>query len=322
MIHPLPPSAFIEADAQAAAAWLQAAEALPPRDAREHYDPAAQAAIREAVRAAAPAAYDALVAEVEARLLEAPYMVVVRGLGWDAHHHVCIALNSGLGVLVAGRYLPPRSQIVHHLQVRTELPGARGKMTGAEAFHSDCATNYSPARLLSMVCARADPGGGGSTRIVTAEQVRDLIHAQRGPELLRWLEETPLPWRILDPPDGQRHSHNLAALQAFLGWRGVDPRGEGVTRRPILSGDRVLWRRDAIEQGFSLLGEAPDDATRRALDFLEEALTDPPELYDYLLRDGEFMIADNLRTLHTRTPLSEDYAASERLMLRCWVARG
>lgn len=38
-------------------------------------------------------------------------------------------------------------------------------------------------------------------------------------------------------------------------------------------------------------------------------------------REDDAADVDDLRTLHTRTPLGHDYAQSSRLMLRCWVRR-
>lgn len=322
MTQPLPAEAILTIDPTTAAAWRAAADAHPIADPRQHYDAAVQATLRDAIRAATPEATDAFVAAVDARLAREPHVVITRGLTWDPAHTLCVALNALFGAVVAGRYRPPRSQIVHHLTVQTELPGPAGQMRGAEAFHSDGATNTRPPDLLDMVCARPDPHGGGRTRVLTAAQLRARVRAAAGDAAVRRLEETPLPWRVIDPPDDRRHTHGIDVIAAFLDWRGVDPRGEGVVHRPVFADDTVLWRRDAIEHGYLLLGETPDEDTRALLDLVETLVADPGDAWEFALEADDFMISDNRRTLHTRTPLSGDYATSDRLMLRCWVLRG
>jgi hypothetical protein len=316
---PLPDTAILHIDPATAAAWLAAARARPAGDAREHYDPAMQAELRDAIRAAAPDATARFTAAVETRLAAPPHVALVRGLTWDPAHHLCIALNALFGTIIAGRYRPPRSQIVHHLSVQTELPGAAGQMRGAEVFHSDGATHTHPADLLNMVCVRPDAGGGGRTRVLDTAQIRALVQARGGPDALRWFEQTPLPWRITDPEDGRRYTGGLQAIATFMDWRGVDPRGEGIARRPVFERDTVLWRRDAIEHGFTLLGETPDAETLAMLDLMDQVLAEATDAYDFGLDADDFMISDNRRTLHTRSPLSHDYETSDRLMLRCWV---
>lgn len=320
-VLPVPNAAYVEVAPAVARRWLDAAASLPRFDPVRMYEPAVQRRLHAAVQASDPAALQQLVVAVETGLRAAPHAVVVRGLSWDPDDHLCVALNAAFGGLVAGRYHPPRSQIVHRLQVQTELTGDKGTMRGAESFHSDCATHARPADLLTMVCVRPDEGGGGSTRLLTTPQVRALLRARGGDELIDWFERTPLPFRILDPGDGPRYHDKAAVIRDYLGWRGFDPRGEGVVRRPVLQGDRMLWSRYVIEHGFLLLGEQLDADARAALDLLSDALLDPPEQYDCPLRAGDLLLSDNLRTLHTRTPLTHDYASSTRLMLRCWVCR-
>lgn len=320
-VLPIPDDCVLRVAPATATRWLEAARSIPANEARRFYEPSVQQRLRDLVRAAAPEELDALIAGVDALLLSPPHLVVVRGLRWDAADHLCVALNAAFGTLVAGTYQPPRSQIVHRLQVQTELAGDKGAMRGAEVFHSDCASFSEPADLLTMVCVRPDDSGGGSTRVVTSAQVRALIRARGGDEMLAWFERTALPWRIRDPGDARRYLGNADRIRAQLGWRHFDERGEGVAMRPVLDGDRVLWSRYLIEQGFLLLERQLDAETARALDFLTEALEAPDEQYDCPLQADDFMISDNLRTLHTRTPLGHDYAQSSRLMLRCWVRR-
>jgi len=39
---------------------------------------------------------------------------------------------------------------------------------------------------------------------------------------------------------------------------------------------------------------------------------------EFLMREGELLLSDNIRTIHARTPIA-DGTASNRLMIRSWV---
>lgn len=316
---PVSPDAFVTVDPAAARAWRDAARALDPVDPRALYDLATQRALRDAVRAAAPDAYDALIAAVRRRLDASPHLAVVRGITWDAADRFIVAMNAGFGPIRSGLYHPPRTQIVSRLDVRTELAGERGPMRGAERLHSDNGYRTEPARLLTMVCVRPDPGGGGATRVVTAAEIGEAIEARLGAEALAWYRATPLPWRVTDPR-GARYTAGVDEIQAKLGpGRRLDPRGQGVVERPVLAGDDILWSRRIIDDGFRLLGETPTAEVTARLDALGALVERLPTVHEVALAADDFMIADNLRTLHTRAPLTEVYAESSRLMLRCWV---
>lgn len=315
----LPEDAFIRVDPMAARAWGAAVRPLTPDEPRAYYDPGFQVRLRDAARAAAPDAFDGMVDAVRRRLDAPPHMVIVRGVGWGAGDPLIVAVNAGFGPISAGEYLPPRSQIVSRLGVQTELTGPRGPMRAAERLHSDNSYRAVPARLLTMVCARPDPGGGGVTIVVTADEVRHAISEAMGPDAVRWLEETAMPWRVSDPPDGMRYTAGLDEIEAKLtAGRTLDPRGQGVVWRPILSGADILWSRRIIDDAFRLLDrKAPPEVAGR-LDALGAIIERLP-VWGVALAAGDYMVADNLRTLHARTPLTEPYAASTRLMLRCWV---
>ncbi len=315
----LPDDARVRVDAGASRVWGEAVRPLTPDDPRAYYDWGFQSRLRDAARAAAPRVFDATIAAVRARLESAPHLVVVEGIDWSAGDALIVAVNAGFGRITAGGYQPPRGQIVSRLGVQTELAGPKGPMRGAERMHSDNGYRATPARLLTMVCHAPDPGGGGVTRIITARELRGAIAAQLGTDVERWFEETPLPWRVTDPHDGVRYTDGLAEIQGKLtAGRVLDTRGQGVAWRPILAGSDLLWSRRIIEDGFRLLGRTPSREVVARLDAFQGVLDGMAE-WRVALRAGDYMVADNLRTVHSRTPLTERYAASTRLMLRCWV---
>ena len=61
----------------------------------------------------------------------------------------------------------------------------------------------------------------------------------------------------------------------------------------------------------------PDDILA-ALDAFENLVDSSTHTLDFLLREGQLLFSDNLRTIHARTPITNG-AASERLMIRSWI---
>src|SRR5262249_20219793 len=160
-------------------------------------------------------------------------------------------------------------------------------------LHTDTADWHPPVQLISMLCVRADPGGGGRSRVLDLDTLRDEVRARLGGRTLKFLETEPVPW-LLAPY-----------------------RGGGVCWRTVLSEASVCWRRYTIDKAVASLGTELPLAIIAALDSLEEVVTDTPGTLDFLMREGELLFVDNHRTLHARTPLANPLV-SERLMIRSW----
>jgi hypothetical protein len=144
-----------------------------------------------------------------------------------------------------------------------------------------------------MICVRADPGGGGRSRILDLDTVRAEVLQRLGEDMLKLLETEPVPWQL------------------------ASCRGGGVKWRPVLGAPGLCWRRYtidlALDSGLAKLSEK----MLTALNAFEEIISTTTRAVDFLMREGELLFSDNTRTLHARTPVT--HGGSKRLMIRSWI---
>lgn len=295
MLAPLPDAAKIRVSTALADALIHAAESLPQFDNQEFYSTDLQSSVRDRIRQASPSGFDRLVEEISDRIARRPYIALVQGLRYDVGNRLFVGINRAFGELVAGPYEKPRAQLVHYIQPATDLVATHGSQFESEKLHSDTADWNPPVRLISMLCVRADREGGGRSRVLDFETLRDEVRARLGNQILELLATEPVPW-LLAPY-----------------------RGGGVSWRTVLSENGVCWRRYTIEKALSSLGIELSTTTMAALDSFEKIVTDIPGTFDFLMREGELLFVDNHKTLHARTTLANPLA-SNRLMIRSWVA--
>lgn len=272
---------------------LRAAERLPRYENREFYDTALQASVRDHIRAACADGFDELVWLVKERIAQRPYCVLLRGLSFDEGNRLFVAINRAFGELVARPYEAPRAQLVHYVQPATDLPSARGGHE-SERLHTDTADWETPVELISMVCVRADRAGGGRSRVLDVETVRDEVNGRLGGATLELLEKEPVPWQ----------------LAAYCGG--------GVKWRPVLTRAGICWRRYTINLGLDAAGAKLSPAMLSSLDALEEVVASTTRTHEFLMREGELMFLDNTRAIHARTPITNG-GTSDRLMIRSWI---
>jgi Taurine catabolism dioxygenase TauD, TfdA family len=289
---PLPEISRVEVPSELALELLAAAEALPLYGNEEFYAPALQLYVSDQIRRTCPVSFEWLVGGIKNRLVERPYCVLAQGLQFDEGNRLFVALNRAFGELVARPYEKPRAQLVHYIEPSTDILSARGGQE-SERFHTDTADWESPVELISMICARADPGGGGRSRILDIDTVRAEALQRLGCDTLKLLETEPVPWQ-------------LAAY-----------RGGGVKWRPVLGVLGLCWRRYtidlALDSGLAKLSEK----MLTALNAFEEIISTTTRSVDFLMREGELLFADNIRTIHARTPITS--GGSKRLMIRSWI---
>jgi hypothetical protein len=292
MLLPLPEISRVEVPSELALELLAAAEALPLYRNEEFYAPALQLHASDQIRRACPAGFAWLVGVIKKRLVERPYCVLAQGLQFDEGNRLFVALNRAFGELVALPHKKPRAQLVHYVEPATDISSARGGHE-SERLHTDTADWETPVEFISMVCVRADPGGGGRSRILDVDTVRAEALQRLGEDMLKLLETEPVPWRL------------------------ADCRGGGVTWRPVLGARGLCWRRYtidlALDSGLSRLSEKMLDA----LNAFEEIISTTTRAIDFLMREGELLFSDNTRTLHARTPVTP--GGSKRLMIRSWI---
>lgn len=294
MLAPLPDSARVNVEPSLARALLNAAERLPRYENKEFYSTQLQhmvlASLRETV-----SGFDSLIEDIRKRLSSWPYCALVQGLAFDEGNKVFVGVNRAFGELVARPYEAPRAQLVHYIQPATDIPSARGG-NESERLHTDTADWEPPVELISMVCVRADPGGGGRSRVLDVDSIRDEVNDQLGVAVLQRLETESVPWQ----------------LASYCGG--------GVQWRTILTESSICWRRYTIDMALDSTGATLSPEMLSALENFENVVSRTPRTIEFLMREGELLFSDNRRTIHARTPISNG-RNSDRLMIRSWIRR-
>ncbi len=293
MATAFPDAARIDVSATLAAELLKSAERLPRYANKDFYSPELQASVSNSVREACQDGFESIVSAVAEKLARRPYCVVVRGLRFDDGNRLFVALNRAFGELVARPYEEPRAQLVHYVQPATDIRSARGGHE-SERLHTDTADWATPVELISMVCVRADPGGGGRSRVLDVDTIRNEVSDRLGSQTLALLESEAVPWQLADY------------------W------GGGLTWRTILTKSSLCWRRYTIDLALESGGASISDKMREALDAFEHVISNTENTVDLLMREGDLLFSDNYRTVHARTPISNG-VSSERLMIRSWI---
>ena len=293
MLTPFPDSARVNVAPAWARDILHAAERLPRYDNREFYAPELQTYVLEHVRNACSESFASLIEEIKQRLARWPYCALVHGLSFDEGNKVFVAINRAFGELVARPYEAPRAQLVHYIQPATDLPSARGGHE-SERLHTDTADWEPPVELISMVCVRADPEGGGRSRVLDVDTIRDEVKKHLGVGILDQLQSEPVPWQ----------------LAPYFGG--------GVRWRTVLTESSICWRRYTIDIALDSTGATLSPEMLKSLASFEELVSNTPRTLDFLMREGELLFSDNRRTIHARTPIASG-VSSDRLMIRSWI---
>ena len=291
----LPENAIVKVEPSLARELLDAAERLPRYDNKEFYSTELQTFVHESLREEVRG-FDSLTDDIRQRVSVRPYCALVQGLSFDEGNKVFVALNRAFGELVARPYEAPRAQLVHYIQPATDIVSARGGHE-SERLHTDTADWEPPVELISMVCVRADPAGGGRSRVLDVDSIRDEVDDQLGRSTLEKLETEAVPWQLADYCGG------------------------GVQWRTILSESSVCWRRYTIDMALDSTGATLSPEMLSALEDFENVISRTPRTIDFLMREGELLFSDNRRTIHARTPISAG-TNSDRLMIRSWIRRG
>ncbi len=294
MPAPFPDPARLTVPPALARELFDGANRLPLYDNQEFYSTALQESVRDEVRRLNPDGFDWLVGSIGERLRRRPYCALVGGLRFDEGNRVFVAVNSAFGPMVALPYKKPRAQLVHYIQPATDIHSPRGGRE-SERLHTDAANWAIPIELISMVCVRPDRQGGGRSRVLDVDTVRDEVRKQLGTGTLGLLETEAVPWRMSPLCGG------------------------GLKWRPVLTeSGRMCWRRDVINLALESVGLKLSDELRAALDDFERVISTTPRTLDFLLGAGELLFSDNTRTVHARTPIA-NADASDRLMIRSWI---
>src|SRR5882724_1494343 len=287
-----PNSGRVNVPSALAGELLSAARRLPSYENHEFYSVALQASVRDGIRESCPEGFDWIIAQVKERIARWPYCALLRGLSFDEGNRLFVAINRAFGELVARPYEKPRAQLVHYIQPSTDIPSSRGGQE-SERLHTDTADWETPVELISMRCVRADRGGGGRSRILDIDSVRDEVKNRFDSDLLGLLSNEPVPWQL------------------------ATYRGGGIQWRPVLTEQHICWRRYTIHQALDSNRSQLPQNVLAALDAFDVVVSKTERTIEFLMREDELLFSDNTRTIHARTPITE--GDSDRLMIRSWV---
>jgi len=293
MLGPIPDTRIVDVPSALAHELLNAAERLPLYDNKEFYSPALQTFVRDTIRETCPDAFDWLVNLTRLRVASVPYYVLIRGLRFDLGNRLFVAINRAFGELVAPPYQKPRAQLVHYIQPATDIHSLRGGRE-SERLHTDSADCPTPVEFISMVCVRPDPDGGGRSRIIDVDSVREEVANSLGAETLELLGTEPVPWQLAEYCGG------------------------GFKWRTVLSRAGICWRRYTIDLALKSNPDALSERMLAALDAFDKLIAASTRTVEFLMDKGEMLFSDNSRTIHARSPIAAG-DASERLMIRSWI---
>jgi hypothetical protein len=293
MLMPFPDTARINIPPALARELLEGAERLPLYENKDFYAPELQALVHSSIREASPDGFDWIVNQIRERIAQRPYCVLLQGLRFDERHRLFVALNRAFGKLIGLPYQEPRAQLVHYIQPATDIVSARG-VREVERLHTDAVDWEIPIEMISMVCVRPDRGGGGRSRVLDIDAIRDEVKKHLGTDTLELLQTEPVPWQL----------HEC--------W------GSGLKWRPVLTESSICWRRYTIDLALNVNGAKLSDEMLALLDAFEEVISASPHTIDFMLQAQELLFSDNTRSIHSRTAIAAG-DASDRLMIRSWI---
>ena len=188
-----PDNAKLHVPSTVAREILAAAERLPQYDNREFYSTELQAHVLNAVRESCPEAFDAANRCKSKNVSHVGHIAPsYKVCSFDEGNRVFVAINRAFGELVARPYEKPRAQLVHYIQPSTDIVSTRGGHE-SERLHTDCADWEPPVELISMVCVRADPDGGGRSRVLDVDTIRNEVETHLAPTARRASKPNPSP---------------------------------------------------------------------------------------------------------------------------------
>jgi len=293
MLTPFPDTAIVNVPLTLARELLEGAERLPLYENKDFYSPDLQAFVYSTVREAYPDDFDWIVNQIKERVAQWPYCVLIQGLQFDEQHRLFVALNRAFGELVGLPYQEPRAQLVHYIQPATDIHSTRGGRE-VERLHTDAVDWQIPIDFISMACVRPDGGGGGRSRVLDLDAIRDEVKTHLGSDTLELLENEPVPWQLHDC------------------W------GGGLKWRPVLSESSICWRRYTINLALDVNGAKVSDEMLASLDAFEKVIMASSRTMDFMMKERDLLFSDNRKQIHSRTAIAAG-DASNRLMIRSWI---
>jgi hypothetical protein len=206
----------------------------------------------------------------------------------DVRGAFVVGLSSFWGNPSLGNYHQPDASFAYrHIKARPLQPGEQESLLNSirEGFpHTDSAFKPHPEPLFALFAVRAARDGGDSL-VWNVRAIVDWIASRpTGPEAIDIMTQEAFPFvgSILEP--------------------------ERVVHMPVLmdnSGERMRYKRDAIEDAARALRRDASAKEHLVMDTIDAAARSPELTVRFALRDGDAVIFDNQRTLHSRMPFSD-----------------
>jgi len=320
----------IQVNQERARRFLDASKLLAEYSNQDYYDAAIQAEVHQRIRGRCKLEFDQLISEMQLSLNNPPYCVLVKGLQFDEHYRLLVAINRTFGLLVARPFdkTTPRAQLIHHVEPQSDVKSpdikntvltAKGIAKDAnigkatinadsmrsnnskmlqklsEELHIDGADRPKPVRFVSMQCVRPDPAGEGRSRLMDSHGFREMLREEGlGKGFIELLETHKVPRKIV----------------GYLGG--------GVAWQTILQGEKICWRRYTFDLALAEEQVQLSDEMSDVINLVDEIISKNEEhVIELSMNAGDFLLVDNHRCLHARTPIVN--ADTPRLMYRCWI---
>jgi hypothetical protein len=207
----------------------------------------------------------------------------------DVRGAFVVGLSSFWGNPSLGNYHQPTTSFAYrHIKARpleAAEPESLLNSTRDGFPHTDSAFKRNPEPLFALFTVRAARDGGDSL-------IWDV------PSLLDWIAARP----------------NGATALAIMRERALPFVGSILTPEQVIhatvlldgSGEKIRYKRDAIEDGAKALGRGVSADERLVMDMIDAAAQCPDLTVRFALGDGDAVLLDNQRTLHSRTPFADE----------------
>lgn len=206
----------------------------------------------------------------------------------DVRGSFVVGLSSFWGDPALGNYHEPDSNFAYrHIKARPLAENEPVSLLNStrEGFpHTDSAFKRDPEPLFALFMVRAAADGGDSV-VWNVRSLVDWIGAQpHGQDVIDTMAHAELPFvgSILEP--------------------------DRVIHAPVLldsSGERMRYKRDAIEDAAKALGREVTAQETMVMDMIDAACEVPDLTVRFRLGNGDAVFLDNQRTLHSRDPFKD-----------------
>jgi TfdA family taurine catabolism dioxygenase TauD len=207
----------------------------------------------------------------------------------DVRGAFVVGLSSFWGNPSLGNYHQPDAAFAYrHIKARpieADEPLSLLNSTRDGFPHTDSAFKPEPEPLFALFTVRAASDGGDSLVWDAGAVVKWIESRRDGRDAVEIMRDRPFPFvgSVLDPG---KVIHATILLDE--------------------SGERIRYKRDAIEDAAKALGRGVSADERLVMDLIDAATECPDLTVRFSLGDGDAVVLDNQRTLHSRTPYRDE----------------